>query len=100
MMNRDELELFTELARFNTGVPTFFVELMDGRIPPEAEELFALTMRDLADRLLAHAKDRAGFIHDDTRTPPLVIDAPFSWFDAGGRPALPPSGQRSGGNGE
>ena len=73
-MTREELLLMTDLMRVCRQADTFYLEFTDEALPIKTEEVYALQLIDLGERLLTHAKARKGLVLDGEPTQ-LVIDA-------------------------
>lgn len=98
-MLREDRELLADLRRACLHAPQFALEYMAGHVSIEVEEAYALSLIDIGERLLAHAKGRKGLVFDREPTQ-LVIEAPFVRVELEpGTVELPPGSAPSDGNG-
>jgi|SRR5215470_697795 len=73
-MLREDRELLCDLKRACNEAGQFALAYLAGTLSAEAEEAYALRLVNIAERLLAHAKSRQGFVLDGEPTR-LIIDA-------------------------
>lgn len=75
-MLRDDRELLADLKRICNAAGPFVLAFLAGDLSSEAEEDYASALVALGERLLAHARNRAGLVLEVQ--PAHVLDAPVA----------------------